>query len=42
MGKLKDLEVERLENLTEEEQQREIEEQAFQDMKLEEHQSKNN
>ena len=42
MGKLKDLEVERLENLTEEEQHEEMEEQAFLDMQLEEHESKNN
>ena len=42
MGKLKDLEVERLENLTEEEQQEEMEEQAFLDMQLEENESKNN
>ena len=42
MGKVKDLEVERLENLTEEEQQKEMEEQAFLDMQLEEHEYKNN
>jgi hypothetical protein len=42
MGKLKDLEVERLENLTEEEQQKEIEEQTFLDLQIEEHESKNN
>ena len=32
MGRVKDLEVERLENLTEEEQQKEMEEQALADM----------
>jgi len=42
MGKLKDLEVKRLENLTEEEQQKEIEEQTFLDLQIEEHESKNN
>ena len=39
MGKVKDLEIERLENLTEEEQQKEIEEQTFLDLQIEEHES---
>ena len=42
MGKVKDLEIERLENLTEKEQQKEMEEQAFLDIQLEKHESKNN
>lgn len=42
MGKVKDLEIERLENLTEEEQQKEMEEQIFLDLQIEEHESKNN
>ena len=42
MGKVKDLEIERLENLTEEEQQKEMEEQIFLDLQIEEYESKNN